>query len=136
MFDNNELLDAETGSASEYVKEVSTTAKVEEIQNVIGQNAAPLFFYNRCTSVDVEDLIGEAFDSEDAVTVWVGAPREEENRKFGKIEKKNIKNNSGDEIVLVVHTVKKGLPIFVQGKQLKAVKFDWLNWSHKIELYR
>ena len=136
MFDNNELLDAETGSASEYVKEVSTTAKVEEIQNVIGQNAAPLFFYNRCTSVDVEDLIGEAFDSEDAVTVWVGAPREEEKRKFGKIEKKNIKNNSDYEIVVVVHTINKGMPIFIKGNQLKAFKFDWLNWSQKIELYR
>lgn len=130
------VIDAETGSTSEYVKKVSTTAKVEEIHNLLGQNDAPLFIYNRFSSVNEEDLICEAFDSEDAVIVWVGAPREEEERKFGKIEKKNIKNNSDYEIVVVVHTIKKGMPIFLQGNQLKAFKFDWLNWSQKIELYR
>ena len=128
------LLDAETGSASEYVQEVSPSAKVEEIQNLLGQNAAPLFFYNRCTSVDDQDLIGEAFDSEDAVTVWAGAPPTPEEEERSRVPK-NIKNNSDYEIIVVAQT-KKGMPIFLRGNQVKAVKFDSWAWTKNIELYR
>ena len=56
------------------MKEISEKAKVEEIQDLLELNDVVLFFFNRCTSVDDQDLIGEAFDSEDAVTVWVGPP--------------------------------------------------------------
>ena len=136
------LLDAETGSAAEYVQEVSPKAKVEEIQTVLGQNDVPFFFYNRCTSVDDQDLIGEAFDSEDAVTVWVGAPptpedeeEEEEEEEEERGELKNIKNNSDYEIIVVTQT-KQGRPIFFEGNQLKAVKFDSWTWTKIIELYR
>ena len=99
---------------------------------------APPFFYNCCTLLDCDEAIGEAFDSEDAVAVWLGAPPppESEPRKFGQIEKKNIRNNTDYKIVVVARTIKKGMPIFLKGNQLGAVKFDYLNWSQKIELYR
>ena len=128
------LQDAETGSSAEYVKEVSPKAKVEEIQNALGQNDVPLFFYNRCTSVDDQDLIGEAFDSEDAVTVWAGAPPTPEEEERSRVPK-NLKNNSDYEIIVVAHT-NKGLPIFLRGNQVKAVKFDFWAWTKIIELYR
>ena len=100
-----------------------------------------MFFYNRCASVDDQDFIGEAFDSEDAVTVWVGAPptpedeEEEEEEEEERGELKNIKNNSDYEIIVVTQT-KQGRPIFFEGNQLKAVKFDSWAWTKKIELYR
>ena len=75
------------------MKEVSATAKVEEIGNLLPKTDATLFFYNRCASVDDQDLIGEAFDSGDAVTVWVGAPPTTEEKERGSLQK-NIKNNS------------------------------------------
>ena len=118
------------------MEKVSGTSKVEEIADLLPQTDAPLFFYNCFTRVDGDDLIGEAFDSEDAVTVWLGAPPEEGPRKFGQIEKKNIRNNTDYKIVVVARTIKKGMLIFLNGNQLKAVRFDWLNWSQKIELYR
>ena len=128
------ILDSETGSASEYVKKISPKAKVEEIQDLLGQSDANLFFYNRCTSVDDQNLIGEAFDSEDAVTVWRGAPPSPDEVERSK-PIKNIKNKSDYEIIVVAQT-KKGRPIFFSGNQHKAVKFDSWAWSKKIELYR
>ena len=107
---------------------------MEEIQNALGQNDVPLFFYNRCTSVDDQDLIGEAFDSEDAVTVWAGAPPLPEEEERSRVPK-NLKNNSDHEIIVVAHT-NKGLPIFLRGNQVKAVKFDFWAWTKIIELYR
>ena len=107
---------------------------MEEIQNALGQNNVPLFFYNRCTSVDDQDLIGEAFDSEDAVTVWAGAPPTPEEEERSRVPK-NLKNNSDYEIIVVAHT-NKGLPIFLRGNQVKAVKFDFWAWTKIIELYR
>ena len=130
------ILDSETGSASEYVQKISPKAKVEEIQDLLGQSDANLFFYNRCTSVDEQDLIGEAFDSEDPVTVWVGAPpTPEEDEVEERSQPKNIKNKSDYEIVVVAQT-KNGRPIFFKENQLKAVKFDSWTWTKKIELYR
>ena len=131
------ILDSKTGSASEYVKKISPKAKVEEIQDLLGQSDANLFFYNRCTSVDDQDLIGEAFESEDPVTVWDGAPPIPDE---GEVEErseqiKNIKNKSDYEIIVVAQT-KKGRPIFFSGNQHKAVKFDSWAWTKKIELYR
>ena len=130
------ILDSKTGLASECVKKISEKAKVEEIQDLLGQNDAALFFYNRCTSVDDQDLIGEAFDSEDPVTVWVGAPPSlEEDDVEERSQPKNIKNKSDYEIVVVAQT-KNGRPIFFKENQLKAVKFDSWTWTKKIELYR
>ena len=115
------------------------TAKMEEIADLLPENDAPLFFYNRCSSVDDQDLIVEAFDSEDPVTVWAGAPpateEDEEEDEEERGDPKNIKNNSDYEIIVVAQT-KKGLPIFLRGNQVKAVKFDSWAWTKNIELYR
>ena len=131
------ILDPKTSSASKYVKEVSTSAKVEEIgnllPNLLPKTKATLIFYNRCASVDDQDSIGEAFHYEDPVTVWVGAPQTTEEKERGSL--KNISNNSKYEIVVLART-KDGWPIFFEGKQLQAVKFDSFVWSKKIVIYR
>ena len=109
---------------------------MEELQDLLGQNDATLFFYNRCTSVDEEDLIGEAFDSEDTVTVWVGAPPDpEEDDEEERNEPKKIKNNSDYEIILVAET-RSGNPVCFEGNKVTAVRFDSSTWSKNIELYR
>ena len=111
-------------------------AQVKELKNVLGKNEATLFFKNRCTSVDDQDLVGEAFDSEDAVTVWVGAPQTpEEDEVEERSQPKNIKNMSDYEIIVVAQT-KNGRPIFFKENQQLAVKFDSWAWTKKIELYR
>ena len=119
------------------MKEISEKAKVEEIQDLLELNDVVLFFFNRCTSVDDQDLIGEAFDSEDAVTVWVGPPPtpEEGDERDERREPNKISNNSHFEIVVVAQT-KSGRPIYFEESQLKAVKFDSSAWTKKIELYR
>ena len=119
------------------MKEISEKAKVEEIQDLLELNDVVLFFFNRCTSVDDQDLIGEAFDSEDAVTVWVGAPPtpEEGDERDERREPNKISNKSHFEIVVVAET-KSGRPIYFEESQLKAVKFDSSAWTKKIELYR
>ena len=118
-----------------FVKEISEKSKVEEIADLLPETDATLFFYNRCASVDDQDLIGEAFDSNDPVTVWVGAPPEEEVERSERKNLTNIKNNSDFEIIMVAQT-KKGMPIFFEKNQLAAVKFDSWAWSNKIALYR
>ena len=117
------------------MKDVSTTAKVEEIAKLLPKTEATLFFYNRCASVEDQDLIGEAFDSEDPVTVWAGAPPTTEEKERGSL-KKNIKNNSDYSTIIVLAWTKKESPIFFEGKQLQAVKFDPLVWSEKIVIFR
>ena len=107
---------------------------MEEIGNLLPKTRATLFFKNRCASVDGQDLIGEAFDSEDPVTVWAGAPPTTEEKERGSLPK-NIKNNSKYEIIVLART-KEGWPIIFEGNQLKAVKFDSLVWSKKIVIYR
>ena len=129
------MLDRKTGSTSEYIKEISPAAKVEEIAKLLPDTDPTFcFYFNRCVSVDDQELISEAFSSEDTVTVWVGAPPASTETKRKKV-KTNIQNNSDHEIVVVAWT-KEGWPIFFKGKQLKAVKFDFLFWSKKIVLYR
>ena len=81
-------------------------------------------------------MIGEAFDPEDTVTVWAGAPpTPEEDDEEERGEPKNMKNNSDYDLIVVAQT-KMGKPIFFEGNQLKAVKFDSWTWTKKIELYR
>ena len=110
------------------------TAKVEEIGDLLPKTGATKFFKNRCASVDDQDLVGEAFDSEHPVTVWVGAPPTTEEKERGSLQK-NIKNNSKYEIIVLART-KEGWPIIFEGKQLMAVRFDSLVWSKKIVIYR
>ena len=118
-----------------FVKEISEKAKVEEIADLLPETDATLFFYNRCASVDDQDLIGEAFNSEDPVTVWAGAPPTTEEKERGTLQK-NIKNNSDYSEIVVLARTKEGWPIFFEEKQLNAVKFDPLVWSEKIVIYR
>ena len=108
---------------------------MEEIADLLPETAATLFIKNRCASVEDQELIGEAFDSEHPVTVWVGAPPSPEEKERGSWQK-NIRNNSDYSEIIVVARTKEGWPIFFEGKQLNAVKFDSLVWSKKIELYR
>ena len=107
---------------------------MKELQNLLPKTKATLIFYNRCASVDDQELIVEAFNSEDPVTVWAGAPQTTEEKERGTLQK-NIKNNSDYEIVVVART-KEGWPIFFEGKKMMAVKFDTLVWSKKIVIYR
>ena len=119
------------------MKEISATAKVEEIKDLLGQNYPSLFYFNRCTAIEDQELIGDAFDSEDTVTAWVGAPptTEEDDETEDRGEPKNIMNMSGYKIIVVAQT-KKGFPIFFEENQFKAVKFDSWTWKKKIKLYR
>ena len=116
---------------------VSATAKVGEIQKLLGQNYPSLFYFNRCTAIEKHELIGDAFDSEDTVTVWVGPPPtpEEGDERDERREPNKISNNSHFEIVVVAET-KSGRSIYFEESQLKAVKFDSSAWTKKIELYR
>ena len=134
------LIDAETGELSEHVIEVTAKAKVEEIQNLleIPMSKEPLFFYNRCATVGHEDLIGEAYGSEDIVKVWTSNVEDANTTKTeeGKRAKpKNFINNSGYEIIVVART-KDGWPIFFDEKETTALKFASFVWTKKIVLYR
>jgi len=134
------IIDAETGSLYEYALEVSAGAKVEEIQDLleIPISKEPLFFYNRCATVDPEDLIGEAYGSEDVVIVWTSNEEDANSQKTeeGKRAKpKEIKNETDHEIIVVART-KEGWPIFFDEKETNAVKFASLVWTKKIVLYR
>ena len=108
---------------------------MKELQNLLPKTKATLIFYNRCASVDDQELIVEAFNSEDPVTVWAGAPPTTEEKERGSL-KKNIKNNSDYSTIIVLAWTKKESPIFFEGKQLQAVKFDPLVWSEKIVIFR
>ena len=116
---------------------VSATAKVAEIQKLLGKNYPSLFYFNRCTAIEKHELIGDAFDSEDTVTAWVGAPptTEEDDETEDRGEPKNIMNMSGYEIIVEAQT-KNGSKICLEENQLKAVKFDFGTWNKEIELYR
>ena len=116
---------------------VSATARVAEIKKLLGKNYPSLFYFNRCTAIEKHELIGDAFDSEDTVTAWVGAPptTEEDDETEDRGEPKNIMNMSGYEIIVEAQT-KNGSNIFLEETQLKAVKFDSWTWCEKIKLYR
>lgn len=131
------VIDSKTGSPSNcYVKKISPKAKVEEIADLLGLNDAILFYSNRCTSLNYQDLIEEAFDSEDVVYVWIGAPPAPEEEIRRKLPK-NIRNNSDNKDIVVVAETQDGLPIFFEGRKLKAVNFkSWTwPWNRKIEIY-
>ena len=110
---------------------------MEEIADLLPETNETLYFFNRCHRVDEDELIVEAFDSKDPVTVRTGSSEEEERARV----QKNIQNNSDYDIVVVTRT-KDGWPIFLEGKDrpkcdLKAVNFDsFRDMSKKIELYR
>ena len=108
---------------------------MKELQNLLPKTKATLIFYNRCASVDDQELIVEAFNSEDPVTVWAGAPQTTEEKERGSLGK-NIKNNSDYPDIIVLARTKDGWPIFFEGKQRQAVKFDSLMWRKKIVIYR
>merc|ERR550539_647167 len=103
------VIDSEKGELYEKLIEVSAKATVEEIQNLleIPISKEPLFFYNRCATVEPEDLIGEAYGSEDPVIVRTSNEEDANSRKTeeGKRAKpKYIKNNSDYEIIVVAWT--------------------------------
>ena len=117
---------------------VSATAKVAEIKKLLGKNYPSLFYFNRCTAIEKHELIGDAFDSEDTVTVWVGpppTPEEGDEREDRRSEPKNIINKSRYKIIVEAQT-KNGSNIFLEENQLKAVQFDSWTWCEKIKLYR
>ena len=132
----NYPLDAETGSVYEDLFEDSAGATVGEMQDLLeipkSLAGKPLFFYNRCTSVDDEDLIGEAYDSDDVMTVWAGALPGPEEEKKDEVSK-DIKNDSDYEIIVVGRT-QRGWPIFFDGKERKSIKLSKATTS--IQLYR
>ena len=111
---------------------------MEEIKDLLGQKYPSLFYFNRCTAIEDQELIRDAFDSEDTVTVWVGpppTPEEGDEREDRRSEPKNIINKSRYEIIVEAQT-KNGSKICLEENQLKAVKFDFGTWNKEIELYR
>ena len=111
---------------------------MEEIKDLLGQKYPSLFYFNRCTAIEKHELIGDAFDSEDTVTVWVGpppTPEEGDEREDRRSEPKSIMNKSRYKIIVEAQT-KNGSKIFLEENQLKAVKFDSWTWNEKIKLYR
>jgi len=94
-----------------------------------------LSFFNQSSEVDNESLVMDWFEPEDVVKVWIGVPPtpDREKRAGGR---KNIRNLSGDEIILVAQTRKMKLPVFLKENEREALQFDSLAWTNKIELWR
>ena len=73
----------------------------------------------------------EVFESGDTVTIF----KEEEGvKRSGK--GLNMRNNSTEEIRVVILNLLKEEPIFIPGGLVKTVRFGLSNLSNKLEIYR
>ena len=131
-----------SGSPSVHVVEVTEETKVGEIQDLLGLEALgddymylDLSFFNQCSEVDNKSLVVDWFEPEDVVKVWIGVPSTPDREKRAGGEK-NIRNLSGDEIILVAQTRERKLPVFLKEYEIWALQFNSWAWTNKIEIWR
>ena len=72
--------------------------------------------------------MGNVFEAEDSVTII-----NEERSRAAK--SKNIKNQLGEEIRLVILNNKRSEPVFLPVGSTRAASFSFRNFSNKMELY-
>ena len=77
-----------------------------------------------------EETVGEVFEEDDTVTVFK-EDGEENGPRIG--EGKNLRNDSTEEIRLVIPSLRKKEPIFVPGGLAKTVRIG--RFSNKLEIY-
>ena len=75
--------------------------------------------------------MGEVFESGDTVTIF----KEEDGvKRSGK--GLNMRNQSTDEIRIVILNLLEKEPIFIPGGMVKTVRFGLSNLSNSLEIYR
>ena len=72
--------------------------------------------------------MGDVFESEDSITII-----NEERSRAAK--SKNIKNQLGEEIRLVILNSKRNEPLPLPVESTRAANFSFRNFSNKMELY-
>ena len=118
------------GGIYEDTLEISETEKVRKIrEHLRPKDSTSLKLYKLCTEVSLDDTVGEVFDEHDTVTVF-----KEEEKEAGAGT--NIRNNSTDEIRLVILSLRKQEPIFIPGGHVETLRFGLSNFSNKLEIYR
>ena len=88
-----------------------------------------LKFLKQCTEIGLDETVGDVFEDDDTVTVFVA-----ESTRAAKA--KNIKNKTNEEVRLVILNSRKNEPVFLPVGDKQAVGFCFWNFSNKMELYR
>ena len=112
--------------------EVSGSENMETIGHRLGlhSNSYEVTFFKQCRQIQGSEKIGEYFEDDDTVNVFCV------DKDGTRAARRNITNESRDEIILVVPSFLTKKPIFVPGGQMKSIRFGLSNWSNKLELYR
>ena len=89
----------------------------------------PLKFLKQCRPVGLDETVGDVFEDDDTVTVFVA-----ESTRAAKA--KNIKNKTNEEVRLVILNSRKNEPVFLPVGEKRAVGFCFWNFRDEMELYR
>ena len=89
----------------------------------------PLKFLKQCTEIGLDETVGDVFEDDDTVTVFVA-----ESTRAAKA--KNIKNKMNEEVRLVILNSRKNEPVFLPVGEKQAAVFSFWNFYNELELYR
>ena len=89
----------------------------------------PLKFLKHCRVIGLTETVGDVFEDDDTVTVIIDDCTRE-------AKQKNIKNNTDEEVRLVILNSRKNEPVFLPVGEKQAAVFSFWNFYNELELYR